>query len=307
DEGGEDSENGEDTDGSSESNSSDSGSGSSSSSSSEKKYKYVWQLVDVVNYITHSSKNVVAQIPAIIESEAGEDEEAAASAPIIIFCAHYDDVEGADGAIDNASGVASALEIARIIRAARGHRHAELRFLFSSAEEQGVYGALAYLDSLSDEEKARFAGAINLDMTAHSTDGNIKALSISTFGALTDEGYKNGAEGAPLRNSSSIAVELAYSEMSADFESPLYFIHWDKNDLRAFDRYGLDCVTLAWSEIDPERATNRFNICSPEVMHTEDDSSENLDYDSLFNTTRLALRAFEKLYDEAVYSGGRTN
>lgn len=281
---------------STDSSSSSSSSSSSNSSNKKKKYKWVWKKVTKTTYVTYESKNVLAVIPA-----EGAGEEGAEPAPIIVICAHYDDVRNTPGAVDNASGVASALEAARILRAARGRHRAEIRICFFSAEEQGVYGSKAWLASLTDEERSRIAGAINLDMTAGSTDSNVKALTISTYGALTHEGYISGTTQAPLDNIASLAVKRAY-ELDPSVADSLYLIHWDKHDGRSFDRAGLDCVTISWREIDPERAVNRFNIAAPEVMHTEEDTSGGLDYGALMSTTRFALRSFEELYDAVFYA-----
>ena len=296
----------EDGDGEGEEDSSDTSESSGSSDSSDssgsssnnkkKKYKWVWKKVTKTTYVTYESKNVLAVIPA---EDAGE--EGAEPAPIIVICAHYDDVRATPGAVDNASGVASALEAARILRAARGRHRAEIRICFFSAEEQGVYGSKAWLASLTDEERSRIAGAINLDMTAGSTDSNVKALTISTYGALTADGYISGTTEAPLDNIASLAAKRAY-ELDPSIADRLYLIHWDKHDGRSFDRAGLDCVTISWREIDPERAVNRFNIAAPEVMHEETDTSASLDYDALSATTRLALRSFEELYDAVFYA-----
>lgn len=74
--------------------------------------------------------------------------ETAAAAPVILLCAHYDHLgEGPEGvfpgADDNASGVATLLETARLLAAQAPA--AEIRFLFPDAEELGALGAKAYL------------------------------------------------------------------------------------------------------------------------------------------------------------------
>ncbi|MEG0751494.1 MAG: M28 family metallopeptidase [Oscillospiraceae bacterium] len=265
---------------------------STSGTNKKKKYKWEWQKVQKEVVFDYAAKNVIAIIPA--QSKAEENDPAP---EIIIISCHYDTVEKTPGAIDNGSGVASTLEIARVMKEARSRHNYELRFCFFSAEEQGVYGSTAYLTALSEEERGRIVGAINLDMTAHSSDENAQVFTVSTFGARTEDGYKNGTMEAPLENVVSLASRRAFEREKTSDEF-YYLINWDKNDLRSFDRKGIDCITISWREIDAERATNRFNIAAPEVMHTENDTFEGLDLESLTVTTRVAIRTFEELYDE---------
>lgn len=90
--------------------------------------------------LSHRGVNLVARFAPL--------GEAAAGAPVILLCAHHDHLgEGPEGvfpgADDNASGVATLLETARLL-AGRAPA-AEIRFLFPDAEELGMLGAKAYL------------------------------------------------------------------------------------------------------------------------------------------------------------------
>jgi Zn-dependent M28 family amino/carboxypeptidase len=74
--------------------------------------------------------------PARQQTSEGDNIEAELrgdSNEIVIVGAHYDTVDEAPGADDNASGVAGCLALAR--RLARTHPHRTLRFLFFAAEE----------------------------------------------------------------------------------------------------------------------------------------------------------------------------
>jgi len=91
--------------------------------------------------LAHRGFNLVGRLAATAES-------AAAEPPAILLCAHYDHLgagpEGVfPGADDNASGVATLLEVLRLL--AEQPRETELRFLFPDAEELGMLGAKAYL------------------------------------------------------------------------------------------------------------------------------------------------------------------
>ena len=75
-----------------------------------------------------------------------------------------------EGALDNASGVAVVLDVARALRD-DGLRHS-LRVLLAGAEESGLRGARAHVAGLSAEEFARIDAVINVDsvgLAGHAT------------------------------------------------------------------------------------------------------------------------------------------
>jgi len=63
---------------------------------------------------------------------------------LVVLMAHYDHVEGCEGADDNASGVAALLEIARVLSTVQLGKTVEL--VCSDEEELGLIGAAAYAD-----------------------------------------------------------------------------------------------------------------------------------------------------------------
>jgi hypothetical protein len=71
------------------------------------------------------AKNVIVELPG-------------ASADLVIIGAHYDSADGAPGADDNASGVASTLEFARALSAQRFEK--TVRFVLFANEEQPFFG-----------------------------------------------------------------------------------------------------------------------------------------------------------------------
>jgi hypothetical protein len=106
--------------------------------------------------------NVVATLP-------GED-----SAQVIL-CAHYDAFtlddmwEYTPGADDNASGVATVLETARVL-GVHDWQHT-LRFVLFSGEEIGLFGSEAYVKDAVDRGDV-ILGAFNIDMIGWDTDDN---------------------------------------------------------------------------------------------------------------------------------------
>lgn len=77
---------------------------------------------------------------------------------------HYDSVPAGPGANDNASGTATSIEIARVL-AADG-QFDDVCFVLFGAEEVGLLGSAAYVESLPAAEKQAMEGMVNLDMIA---------------------------------------------------------------------------------------------------------------------------------------------
>jgi aminopeptidase YwaD len=98
---------------------------------------------------------------------------------IVMIGAHYDSVEKAPGASDNASGTAVVLELARALNEISTNK--EIRFLFFGAEELGLIGSEHYVSTLSKEEIKRSVAMFNLDMVGSSDAGE---LSIQTVDGM---------------------------------------------------------------------------------------------------------------------------
>ena len=75
---------------------------------------------------------------------------------------HYDSVQVAPGASDNASGTATVLEIAAVL-AHNGTMGSNCFVLFGS-EEIGLVGSAHYVSQLTTEERGRLKAMLNLDM-----------------------------------------------------------------------------------------------------------------------------------------------
>ena len=81
---------------------------------------------------------------------------------VLILGAHLDSVAAGPGINDNATGVAGLIEIAKAVR--RRAPDVRVRFAFWGAEEFGLHGSRAYVQSLSPAERARVVGYLNFDM-----------------------------------------------------------------------------------------------------------------------------------------------
>lgn len=98
---------------------------------------------------------------------------------IVVVCAHYDAVEGGPGADDNASAVAGMLAVARAVAAAK--TKATLRFIGFAFEEEGLVGAFAYTKALADDERARIAGVLDLEMIGFTSAEQRLPPGVETF------------------------------------------------------------------------------------------------------------------------------
>jgi Peptidase family M28 len=87
----------------------------------------------------------------------------------IYFVAHLDG-ENCPAADDNASGVVSLLELARVI----SHRdfNRTIVILFSTGEEQGTLGVKSYLDQLTPEQLAAIEYVVNVDMIGYDANAD---------------------------------------------------------------------------------------------------------------------------------------
>lgn len=92
----------------------------------------------------------------IFAERSGTDTEAGA----ILIAAHYDTVLNSPGADDNATGIATVLEVARLLRSLPTPR--TLQIAFFDQEEKGLRGSLAYTAIAENLKNLR--GAIILDM-----------------------------------------------------------------------------------------------------------------------------------------------
>jgi hypothetical protein len=85
-------------------------------------------------------KNVIAEIRG---SEKPDE--------LVIIGAHLDSWDGAQGATDNGTGVATTLEAARVLAKAGAKPKRTIRFILFSGEEQGLLGSAGYVKAHKDE------------------------------------------------------------------------------------------------------------------------------------------------------------
>ena len=123
--------------------------------------------VDLVTILNLPTRNVVAQTSGRADN-------------VIVVGAHVDGVDDGPGINDNGSGSGTILEIAE--QMAKTNPRNAVRFVWFSAEESGLLGSTAYVNSLSAAQKADIAGMLNFDMLASPNfvrfvyDGNLSSF-----------------------------------------------------------------------------------------------------------------------------------
>ncbi len=216
---------------------------------------------------------------------------------VLLFVTHYDTVRGVAGAVDNASGVATLLQMAKIFLQSDKDYGVELRFLFTAGEEQSYYGARNYANSLLESEIAQHKFVFNIDMTvkpkASYKPDEKYYLTVSTEPVATDLYFSPAAK----ENAGSVAVDRAKALLGNLGEEGYYSpIRAGKNDTIPFRLLGIDALTLSWRTIDAERSYGaEHDFACPSITHSTDDNMKNVDVKSLYDTTRLAVGAAAQL------------
>ena len=107
--------------------------------------------------------NTIAEIPGTVWPE-----------QVVIVSAHLDSWNGpgSQGVVDNGTGSAVTIEAARILAAVGAKPKRTIRFILWTGEEQGLLGSRAYVESLSEEERANIS-AVFVDDGGTNYEGGI--------------------------------------------------------------------------------------------------------------------------------------
>lgn len=135
---------------------------------------YIRQLLGDYGYETALQPFQYAQEDGTVVSGTNVTAVRPASSPdadILILCAHHDTVIGSPGAVDDAAGVVTMLETARLL--SRLPSDTELRFVSFSAHESQNLGSRHYVGTMTEEERNRVIGVIDLDRLGAMTGGNV--------------------------------------------------------------------------------------------------------------------------------------
>lgn len=109
----------------------------------------------------------------------------------LLVTAHFDGQAPAQAAIDNASGVAVALELARGFAPLAGRLPREIQFCFFSVEEWGLLGSRDYVASLAAEELDAIDLVLNLDTVAGSPNVSLFVNGFDDLETFVGEGLRD--------------------------------------------------------------------------------------------------------------------
>ena len=135
---------------------------------------------------------------------------------VVVVTAHLDSINiaggptaAAPGADDNASGAAGVLELARVL-ATRPWAH-DARLILFGGEEEGLFGSQQYVAQLSDVERSRIRGVVNMDMIAR--------VNTATRSVLLEGAQLSSWLIADLADAASAWTELEVSTSLSPFAS----------------------------------------------------------------------------------------
>ena len=112
------------------------------------------------------------------------------SSEVVIAGAHHDTVYSGPGAIDDTSGSASIMEMARQISKVvneSGTPDRTIRFCTWGGEEEGLYGSRAYVNEMKNDLKKDLRLYINLDMNHVDADFSNRGNSLTLFTNNVDD------------------------------------------------------------------------------------------------------------------------
>ncbi len=148
---------------------------------------------------TNTTGNTGSNVIAVKKAER-------ADADIFVLSAHHDSVPTAYGANDNASGVVALLAVAELVKDLP--TDTELRFISFTDEENGKNGSRYYTAALTEEERNRMVGDIQLDM--------LGGLGADGYGLYTTDGGSNWI--SDLLKQKNVSLSLS-SETASDHTS----------------------------------------------------------------------------------------
>jgi hypothetical protein len=151
---------------------------------------------------TYPTSNVIAETPD------GDPDN------VIVVGAHLDSVGVGPGINDNGSGSATILEIAEQVRKVKPRN--KIRFVWFGAEEHGLLGSTAYVDSLPQSERDKIAAMLNFDMV-----GSPNFVRFVYDGDLSDSEPPEG--GAPPASADIERIFLDYFESQGLATEPTAF------------------------------------------------------------------------------------
>ena len=190
------------------------------------------------------SQNITVTKQPTAEKDTSDD--------IVIIGAHYDSVDQAPGASDNASGTSVVLELARMYKDVTTTK--ELRLLFFGAEEEGLYGSEEYVSAMTEDEIKRSVAMFNLDMVGSADAGELEIQTVDG-----------------IDNAVTIPASQAYETLNGD-TLPTDF--GGRSDHVPFHEAGIDAALFVYSPLE-------------EWYHLPEDTIDKLSKDRLLQVAKI--------------------
>lgn len=214
----------------------------------QNKEKIVMGLNLEVDVKESTSKNIIGKIKTSDK----------ANAKTVVIGGHYDGVD-TPAANDNASGICSVLEIARVL--SKEKLNVNLAFIGFGAEEIGLVGSKAYVHNLPTEELLQISAMVNLDMV-----GVGDSLSVYTTGV----NRKSNVADLSMKALEKFNLKGARSTSSRSDHAP-------------FEEVGIPAVFYLYE--------------GDKNYHTDEDSIEKIDKNNLLNACNIAISVVTALSD----------
>lgn len=186
-------------------------------------------------------------------------ERKGSSAEVIVIGAHADTKAPSPGGNDNASGLATMLELARVL--AQAPVTPTVRFIAFGAEEiSGTspddhhFGSRGYVAALSSAQRANIAGMVSVDMVGYGDTFNVRSMGIGSKSVVY-----------------SLQGRASYTGVSLPYLRDPGRYGW--SDHEGFERAGIPAAWLEWRE-DP-------------LYHTIGDTASHVDATCVDSTGRL--------------------
>ncbi|MGL5694877.1 MAG: M20/M25/M40 family metallo-hydrolase, partial [Peptostreptococcaceae bacterium] len=191
---------------------------------------------------------------------------------IVHVTAHYDSVLDAPGANDNASGTAAMIEIAKSMNTMDIDK--EIRFIACGAEEVGLRGSRAYVNSLSEDEVKRSVANFNLDMVATAYEA------CSELAVYTNDGKENLVTEAMKESESKLSHKSTeYVSYDGTFDGPM-----GSSDHVPFNEAGIPSALFI--NVDPAKKDDPRSALEP-YYHKPTDYTGNVSEERLERSIEL--------------------
>lgn len=202
---------------------------------------------------------------------------------VVIVSGHVDswDGPGSQGTVDNGTGTSVTMEAARILSAVSAQPKRTVRFILWTGEEQGLLGSRAYVEELSEEERAR-----------------ISAVFVDDSGTNHESSLTSNEAMAPILEWAVDPINYAFPDKQIEIQPRRRMPRRGASDHAAFNRVGVP--GFFWGKSG--RADYRY------AWHTQNDRLDQAIPEYLIhNSTASAIVAYMVAHHETILPRDQTD